>query len=506
MPVSAVETDGGGTRALDPAALRQGPARRRAPDPPAAFDARITSLLGGLARTDPRDLNALVARTLEALGLGLGAERVDFFAAAALDPTAPTGSRSVLPVRSSWTCPGHRLIAAAPPAASLDLEALADSGLGLRSGQRQRIEASRSLAPDDPAVREVVSNLWRPLRSRVALPCLGESGLLGVVVVESELASARESERLLTRAELAIQSFSMGLDRHRLAHELDELRSRQGNEESLETLGRAAGAVAHDVNNVLTAIVGYTDLLEIELADGGTGQVELAEIRAAADRAGELVGEVLSFGRSRKSRTESIDLSERVKRLKGMIGRVLGDSVELELELAASATRAEDEAFVRVDPARLERALLNLASNARAALEGRPAPARFRVSTRRVFIDSSGRDGAEPDSTPIPGLHEGAHVRLTARDNGCGMQPALIGQIFEPFFTTRDENGGTGLGLATIAELVRESRGGIRVESAPDEGTAFHLYFPIATPDSSCNPVAMPRLIPDRLASSNTRS
>lgn len=493
MPVSAVETDGDGTRALDPATSRQRPPAHRQPDLPAAFDARITTLLHGLSKTDSRDLDALVDRTLEALGLGLGADRVDFYCSTRLDPPAPVEAFAVFSAHGSWTRSGRSSGAEAAPPTSLDLEALADGGLGLRSGHRQRIEATRRLAPGDSKGREAVSNLWRPLRSRVALPCLCGSDLLGVLVIESELSAARESEPLLARAEQAVASLAMGLDRHRLACELDTLRSQQAHEERLETLGRVAGGVAHDVNNVLTAIVGYTDLLELELADGGTGEVELAEIRAAADRAGELVEQVLSFARPRKSRSESIDLCERVKRLEGMIARVLGSGVDLDLELEL-AKSPEDAALVRIDPARLERVLLNLASNARAALEGRPAPARFRISTRRVFIDHNGREGGDPQSVPIAGLREGEHFRLTARDNGCGMAPALIGQIFEPFFTTRGKTGGTGLGLATIAEVVRESRGGIRVESAPEEGTAFHLYFPISAPASYRIPAAPPRL------------
>jgi signal transduction histidine kinase len=261
-----------------------------------------------------------------------------------------------------------------------------------------------------------------------------------------------------------------------------------------------AGGVAHDLNNVLTAIVGYSDLLALELAEGGTGEGELAEIRAAADRAGELVEQVLSFARPRARRVESIDLSERVRRLEGMIGRVLGDDIELDLDLetdhdpAPSAARMADPGFVRIDPAHLERALLNLASNAKASLEGRPEPGRFRIATRRVLVDRDGRDGQAPQSAPICGVAEGWHVRLTARDNGCGMEPALTRRIFEPFFTTRGQTGGTGLGLATIAEVVRESRGGIRVESAPGEGTAFHLYFPISSSASARKPAATPRL------------
>lgn len=149
---------------------------------------------------------------------------------------------------------------------------------------------------------------------------------------------------------------------------------------------------------------------------------------------------------------------------------------------------------MRIDRAKLERVLLNLASNARAALDGGPAPARFQISTRRVFIDRNGREAGEPACDSIPGLREGEHLRLTARDNGCGMQPALTGRIFEPFFTTREKVGGTGLGLATIAEVVRKSQGGIRVESAPGEGTAFHLYFPLATSASADSPAATPRL------------
>ena len=505
MPMGAVETDGEterrGSRALARDDSRPGPPESGQPDRLSEFDTRIQALQQSLVRTDPLDLDALVAATLAALGEGLGAERVDFYASNRLDSSAAFVGEETFPLRGGWTRRRRRFGPDAPPSASLDLAGLGEVGLGLRAGQRQRIEATRPLAPAGSA-RELASNLWRPLRSRVALPCRAGSELLGVLVVESALSAARESERLLARAESALACFAMGLDRFRLAREVDGLRARQGQQERFETLGRVAGGVAHDVNNVLTAIVGYSDLLELELAEGGTGEIELAEIRAAADRAGELVEQVLSFGRPRASLVESIDLCERVRGLEGMIGRVLGDGIELEIDtdhephadLARSASRTHAPAFVRIDPTRLERALLNLASNARAALEGSRAPARFRISTRRVLIDRDARDAKAPRSARIPGLREGWHLRLTARDNGCGMDPALAQRIFEPFFTTREQSGGTGLGLAMIDELVRESRGGIRVESAPGEGTAFHLYFPIAAPDSAAEPRVTPRL------------
>ena len=215
------------------------------------------------------------------------------------------------------------------------------------------------------------------------------------------------------------------------------------------------------------------------MRDGGQrGHHELDEIRAAATRATRLVDHVLSFGRVREGGVQPVDLNEALEGLEGMLRRVVGNGVSVECAWAVDAEVIKP--LVLLDPEQLERVVLNLAANARDAFSEPNDSARFELSTRVVRIDATGRETVKSgEFSPAPsGLAAGHYVRLTARDNGCGIDPALFERVFEPFFTTKPEHG-TGLGLAICAEFVRDAGGEIRVESAPGRGSAFHLYFPL---------------------------
>lgn len=512
MPMRAVERAGGATRKLGPVTSRPSSGSDGGPARGNAREAGFSQLARLLARQDANDLDGIVAATLETLGTVLGSDRVELHLSSRLSTTRSPESTSThrLSARGAWTpAEGFRALAAAD---GLDLDALPDRGRALRAGRPQQLSSGHAsghgsghVSPNGSGDGDVAASAsepggWRRLRSRLALPCVSAAGLLGVLVIEGPPSPGRSHGPPLAWLESAVEPFVIALDRHRIARELESLRAQRQHDARLECLGRVAGGVAHDFNNVLTAILGYSDLLELEIAEGGAGAVELAEIRAAADRAGELVEQMLSLGRPRAGDARVIDLSQWLKRLESMIARVLGDGIDLDIDLATPDCGQQDAALVRIDPLRLERALLNLASNARAALAERSGGARFAISTRRVSVDRHGRDRSAPGSARVAGLDAGDYVRLTARDNGCGMESSLIEQVFEPFFTTRESSGGTGLGLATTAELIRESHGGIRVESAPGEGAAFHLYFPLAAP--SARRMADPAPRPDpRLAS-----
>ncbi len=227
----------------------------------------------------------------------------------------------------------------------------------------------------------------------------------------------------------------------------------------LESLGRLAGGIAHDFNNLLTAISGYAGSLLERHYDDPEVVHDLREIERAGERAAELTGQLLAFGRRQLLRPEPLDLNAAVIGLEPMLRRLLGADVEL-------ATRLEpDLAVVRADLSQLEQAIVNLAVNARDAMRG---GGRLTIATANVEWEQlpAGTGDLEPDP----------YVALTVSDTGTGMDVELAGRIFEPFFTTKEE--GTGLGLASVYGMARQSGGTVTVQTAPGEGSSFTILLP----------------------------
>ncbi|HEB90295.1 MAG TPA: hybrid sensor histidine kinase/response regulator [Deltaproteobacteria bacterium] len=476
------------------------------------FGTRTRELARTLLESPGSDQDQAVKKALRVIGPGLRADRVDFHL---FDPEA----RDALRLAGSW-------LASSPDAAeadslpALDLEALAkrlsetpDGSEPLSPGLLERLLAGEVVRsgvsrPLDGRLTEalpkaVVAPIWSAARTILLVPCVGpgasgSKALLGLFVVQAGLAAAAWSEGSIEQARLVGTLVAGALERHRLHREVARLRERRERDEGLEILGRVAGSVAHDFNNVLTAILGYAELLELDLEERGAEAPELGEIRDAALRASELVEQVLCLGRTAGSDPRPLDLADFLARLEGMIQRIVGEEIVVGLDLAPGLDPVE------VDPIRLERAVLNLASNARAAIEqkGRGS-GRFTLSTRMVDVGADGsgtpgkavRVGETTGSGPASKkLAAGRYVRLTARDDGCGIRPEVRDRIFEAFFTTRSEQGGTGLGLASVLDFVESMGGAVRVESPPRKGTAFHLYLPVRIP------AAVPTGPPDPLS------
>ena len=223
--------------------------------------------------------------------------------------------------------------------------------------------------------------------------------------------------------------------------------------QKLESIGRLAGGVAHDFNNILTAIRGYAELLLIDLADDAPARESAEEIARAATRAAGLTGQLLAFSRKQVLRPQRLDLNEIVTGMSSLLARTLGEDVVLTtaLETGLRPTLA--------DPTQVEQVVLNLAVNARDAM---PHGGRLLLRTANVDLD------------------EGAHVALVVADTGTGMDDETASRIFEPFFTTKEVGAGTGLGLATVHGIVAQSGGVIEVASEPDVGTTFTVCLPAA--------------------------
>jgi two-component system, cell cycle sensor histidine kinase and response regulator CckA len=251
-----------------------------------------------------------------------------------------------------------------------------------------------------------------------------------------------------------------------LSHDVTErlrLEERLGQAEKMEAIGRLAGGVAHDFNNLLTVISGYTEIL---LANADfPGREQLGEIAHAAEQAAGLTRQLLAFSRRQVLHPRVLDLNDIVAGMEPMVRRIIGDDVSVGVRLTPGL------AAVEADQAQLERVILNLAANARDAM---PEGGRLTIETQNVELDddyvSSRGEGTA-----------GPNVLLAVSDTGVGMSEEVQRHLFEPFFTTKSPGAGTGLGLATVFGVVKQSGGSIYVYSEEGRGTTFKIYLPAAT-------------------------
>ena len=253
-------------------------------------------------------------------------------------------------------------------------------------------------------------------------------------------------------------------ERKQAEEERESLQEQLIQAQKMESIGRLAGGVAHDFNNMLAVILGQTEMALEQIAPESQLRKDLQEIELAAQRSVELTRQLLAFARKQTVSPKTLVVNDAVENMLKMLKRLLGENIELVWN------PGENLWPVLIDPSQMDQILINMAVNAHDAIAG---PGQLRIETGNMIFD-------EAAGKTLPGISPGEYVQLSVSDTGCGIDEKLLEHIFEPFFTTKAEGRGTGLGLSTVYGAVKQNGGHITVESAPGKGTRFRIFLPRA--------------------------
>jgi signal transduction histidine kinase/integral membrane sensor domain MASE1 len=366
-----------------------------------------------------------------------------------------------------------------PAAAAEELSHVAHISVG---GQRLSI-----LFTATPSYR-IAAGTWRPwiaLAGGMLFAGLLTAFLLvvtGNVVTIERLGWERAAE--LSKANDDLQREIA--DRKQVERALKQNEDRLRQAQKMEAVGQLAGGVAHDFNNLLTVIVGYSELLAERIASDHEATSDLTEIRRASGTAASLTRQLLAFSRKQILAPQILDLNDVVLGTRKMLARLLEENITIQFRAQPSPAK------VHADPGQLEQVVLNLAINARDAM---PRGGTLTIETATVVLDQNYADCHA-------GVTPGPYVALSLSDTGTGMTPEVKSRVFEPFFTTKPRGQGTGLGLATVYGIVKQSGGEIDVYSEPGLGTTFKIYLPAVSQSDVV--AAADSHLPDLLTGSDT--
>ncbi len=316
--------------------------------------------------------------------------------------------------------------------------------------------ASKSVYVHEHRVRRHCGT-WRNFAIR-AHPMIGEDGdIREWVGVHTDITHQRAAEASLRDLNATLEN--------RVILEIDERRQAEtklAQSQKMEAVGKLTGGVAHDFNNLLQVISGNLQMLARDVAGNAKAETRLANAEAGVARGAKLASQLLAFGRRQALEPKVVNVSRFVRGMDDMLRHALGEAIEIETIVGGGLWNTF------VDPAQVENALLNLAINARDAMDGQ---GQLTVELGNAFLDT---DYVEKHDE----VHAGQYVMLAVSDTGCGMSADIIDKVFEPFFSTKVEGKGSGLGLSMVYGFVKQSGGHIKIYSEPGEGTTVRIYLP----------------------------
>lgn len=307
------------------------------------------------------------------------------------------------------------------------------------------------LPPDRAGANELFSRALMGASIGGHLPVRLANGLGGDITATLFVGSAKEEDAI------------SGLVLHFIdTTEQRNLEIQFAQSQKMQAMGQLAGGVAHDFNNLLTAMIGFCDLLLLRHGPGDSSFSDVMQIKQNANRAASLIRQLLAFSRRQRLQPKLIDVTDALSDLSNLLRRLLGERIELIF------THGRDLGPIRVDPGQFDQVIINLAVNARDAMQGGGT---LSIATRAARIERPFQRGAEI-------MPPGDYVMIEVTDTGTGIAPENLSRIFEPFFSTKEVGAGTGLGLSTVYGILRQTGGFIFVDSQPGHGSSFRIYLP----------------------------
>lgn len=335
------------------------------------------------------------------------------------------------------------------------------------SGNGPSIHRNMTLGEDMPAF------------SALLLPLVMGQEVKGILTIVSSVVAAFGGHEVTLLSDLS-EDLAFGIDALRTREEHEHLQSQLLQARKMEAVGQLSGGIAHDFNNMLSSILGYAELALDRPDDLSREELDeyLGEVIRAGERARDLVGQMLSFSRTRKGAAERVELRPIVKEVVKMLRFTLPASIELEV------VSSEEGLAVNIDPVQVQQVVMNLSINARDAMRNK---GRLEIALRRVGIGGEG--GRHECRSCGEAIAAGDYIELAVSDTGAGIDAELLERVFDPFFTTKDVGKGTGMGLSVVHGIVHETGGHVLVESRAGEGTTFRLLLPPSTDEGGGEPV-----------------
>jgi PAS domain S-box-containing protein len=303
-----------------------------------------------------------------------------------------------------------------------------------------------------------------PITRFLSIPVIVEETLLGQICVANAPRDYTDDDLEVVRR--LGEMYGIFLRDRQIKEALKENEAQLRQAQKMEAVGRLAGGIAHDFNNMLNVITGHAEMALLDMSPKAPLWHALIDIQKAASRSADLTRQLLAFARRQIIAPKVIDLNDAIEEILGMLGRLIGENIELLWQPSHAIGR------IKIDPAQVHQLLANLIVNARDAISG---PGKVTIETGNATLDA-GYCENHPDASP------GQYVMLAVSDNGCGMDKETAAHIFEPFYTTKETGKGTGLGCATVYGIVKQNNGSVSVYSEPGRGTVFRIYLPAHGP------------------------